>query len=75
MNIELILWIIAYVILSEGLFIYSLKNDFSDSWISTKIFAFIMGAVIIILQFIIVFPQPQTGLSFITPNYLNLLSL
>lgn len=62
MNIELICWIASWILVSEGLFIFFLKNKdcidwFKDSgfgWIIKKVCALLCGAVFIFVQLLIV---------------------
>jgi hypothetical protein len=66
MILEFILWIVAYVLISESFFIYMLFHV-DEGWLLLKIFCFMTGAVFMIVQAAILRPEWAWGLP--EPNY------
>jgi len=56
MSLEIILWFVAWVVLSEGFFIFIYCYDEWDTWYLPKLYCFLFGGVFILIQFVIVFP-------------------
>lgn len=55
MNLELILWIVAGVVLSEVVYVIFLKADtLGEDWFIVKMFSFFSGAMIVGFEFFIV---------------------
>lgn len=80
MNLELLSWIGAWIILSEILFVIGLKKNWdvfcieeplTDNWILWKFVSFLMIAGIMMLNLLIVFGV-NDGFDFLNPNYINL---
>ena len=56
MTLEFILWLVAWVVISEVVFIIFLNiKSFEDNWIIKKVCAFLASGVFIIFQIFIVF--------------------
>ncbi len=88
MNIELILWIVSYILLSEILFIFwqkhNIKNGHKDSyvrdfftlgykeWLYTKFMSFLFMGLVFFIQLIIL-GEPQNNMPTLEGlNYINL---
>ncbi len=71
MSLEFILWFIAWLIITEILFILALKKEFTDEddWIKGKIACMFLALLFCSIQFLIVFGGNQN--TFIA-NYFNL---
>jgi hypothetical protein len=51
MNLELILWIVSYIVISEIVFVILLiRDDFCWEWYSYKFFSFFASAMFFLLQ-------------------------
>lgn len=58
MSLEIILWIVAWVVLSEVAFIFSYSTfgeDSDISWVGFKFISFLLVGVFMMFQFLIVF--------------------
>jgi len=75
MTLELLLWLIAWVVVSEIIFIvgYFFLYD-EDEWVKGKIISFFVGGLFIFIQCMIVFAGTQESVvTFTDPNYIHLL--
>ena len=73
MTLEIILWFLAWIVLSETLFIYGIKKDFflaKESWVWWKFFSFICGILVILINIGLVFGSSAEP--FVNPHYINL---
>ena len=76
MNIELILWIVASVVVVETIFILLLKhNEENIHWFGCKMLALFITVLIIVVQVMIIFSvnEAKTSFDFSSGNYMNLL--
>ena len=82
MTLELILWIIAGIIISEILFIFAYKNEwyssiifYPDNWMDYKFLSFIIGGMFTSVNYVIVFNDKLNCIKgeVCTANYINIL--
>ena len=78
MTLELILWLIAGFVISEGIFIFGIKMEFEmaeDSWVSWKFFSFMLGGLFMSIQFMVIFCvcDPNLLWDLSNPHYIWLL--
>ncbi|GAF76183.1 unnamed protein product [marine sediment metagenome] len=66
MTLEIILWILAWVVISEVGFIISLKKLGIEGWVQAKLLCFVVGALFMAVQIFIVFMEGES-------QYINLL--
>ena len=74
MTLELILWLIAGFVISEGIFIFGIKMEFvaEDSWVSWKFFSFMLGGLFMSIQLMVVFGVNDSNLlwNLSNPHYI-----
>ncbi len=73
MTLEFILWLVAWVVISEGIFIFLLiKNHTGSTWVGKKFISFIAGGFFIVIQTGIVFSDGGKVALFGTAHYIRL---
>lgn len=74
MTLELILWLVAWVVISEVVFvIIQIKNFLEINWVGNKLVSFCIGGVFIFIQGFVVFGDGgKVALFGTVPHYINL---